>query len=237
MAKRPVPTGSPEASLPAHVWGMLADAVPAMHPAGRPFVAAALTAGVFGWRLGWVRRASLVSAGALALFFREPKRVPPTLAGAVVAPADGEVALVDEAVPPAELGLGGEPLPRVSIFLSVLDVHVQRAPVAGTVAAIAYKEGDFLPADVPEASVRNERNAVRIETGEGVAVGVVQIAGLVARRIVCDVAPGDALTLGQTYGLIRFGSRVDTYLPKGTALRPIVGQRTIGGETILAVLG
>lgn len=237
MAKRPVPAGTPEASLPAHVWGLVKDAVPPMHKAGRPFVAAALTAGLFGWRFGWVRRSSLVAAGALALFFREPKRVPPVLAGVVVAPADGEVALVDEAVPPAELGLGEQPLPRVSIFLSVLDVHVQRGPVAGRVTAIAYKEGDFLPADVPDASVRNERNAVRIETVDGVAVGVVQIAGLVARRIVCEVTEGDELSLGQTYGLIRFGSRVDTYLPAGTTLQPIVGQRTIGGETVLAVLG
>ncbi len=237
MAKRPVPAGTPEASLPAHVWGLVKDAVPPMHKAGRPFVAVALTAGLFGWRFGWLRRSSLVAAGALALFFREPKRVPPVLAGAVVAPADGEVALVDEAVPPAELGLGDQPLPRVSIFLSVLDVHVQRAPVAGRVAEVAHKEGEFLPADVPDASVRNERNAVRIETPAGVAVGVVQIAGLVARRIVCEVETGHELSLAQTYGLIRFGSRVDTYLPAGTTLRPIVGQRTIGGETILAVLG
>ena len=109
--------------------------------------------------------------------------------------------------------------------------------IAGRVAEIAYKEGDFLPADVPDASVRNERNAVRIEATDGTTVGVVQIAGLVARRIVCEVAVGDELALGQTYGLIRFGSRVDTYLPAGTVPQPIVGQRTIGGETLLAVLG
>ncbi len=237
MAARPIPAGQEPKPLPEHLLGLVKDAVPPIHPAGRPFIAAPLVVALAGWRYGWVRRLALATAGAVALFFREPRRVAPTEPGAVVAPADGEVSLVDEAVPPAELGLGDHPLPRVSIFLSVLDVHVQRAPVAGRVAAIAYTPGEFLPADVADASQRNERNCLRIDTPDGTSVGVIQIAGLVARRIVCQVDEGDEVELGQTYGLIRFGSRVDTYLPAGTSLRPVVGQRMIGGETILATIG
>ncbi len=237
MAGRPLPAGQGPEPLAQHVLGMVRDSVPPIHPAARPFVAAPLAVALLGWRHGWVRRSSLAAAGAIALFFRNPERVPPSLAGAVVAPADGEVTLVDEAVPPPELGMGDAPLPRVSIFLSVLDVHTQKVPVSGRVASIAYTPGKFLPADVPDASTDNERNAMRIETADGTAVGVVQIAGLVARRIVCEVAEGDELTIGDTYGLIRFGSRLDTYLPAGTSLIPEVGQRTVAGESLLAVLG
>ncbi len=233
MAARP---GQENLPIPQHLAQLVKDTIPPIHPAARPFVAIPLAAVVAGWRWPSVRVLGLLSAAAVALFFRHPDRVPPTQAGAVVAPADGEVTLVDEAVPPAELGLGTAPLPRVSIFLSVLDVHVQRAPVAGTVAHIAAHAGEFLPADLPDASVRNERVSMRLETATGQRVGVVQIAGLVARRILCEVAEGDELALGQTYGLIRFGSRVDTYLPVGTELLVRVGQRAIGAETLLAVL-
>ncbi len=221
MAKSPVITIG--RSLPQHVRGLVRDVVPPMHAAGRPFVAGALTLGVFGWRYGWARRTSLVAAGALALFFRAPRRVPPTSVGAVVAPADGVVGTVDESVPPAELDLGDDPLPRVSISVSVLDPYVQRAPVAGRVAVVAHEE------DGP--------TAVRIETAEGVAIGLVQTAGPVAGHIVCDVAVGDEVVIGQTYGLVRFGSRVDAYLPAGSRIGLSVGQRTVGGETILTVLG
>jgi phosphatidylserine decarboxylase len=220
MAKSPVITVG--RSLPQHVWGLVRDAVPPMHAAGRPFVAGALTLGVFGWRYGWARRTSLVAAGTLALFFRAPRRVPPTSVGAVVAPADGVVAIVDESVPPAELDLGDDPLPRVRIAVSVIDPYVHRAPAAGRVAEVAHQE------DGP--------SVVRIERPDGVAIGLVQTAGPVAGHIVCDVAVGDEVAIGQTYGLVRFGSHVDAYLPTGSQIGLSVGQRTVGGETILTVL-
>ncbi|WP_040838651.1 phosphatidylserine decarboxylase [Nocardia brevicatena] len=236
MARRPTPPGTPERTGLGHVVDLVRHAIPPLHPAGLPFVAAPLAAAVLGGKRRWVRRAGLVAAAACAAFFRHPRRVPPNRRGVVVAPADGEVALVDTAVPPAELGLGDRPLPRVSIFLSVLDVHVQRTPVSGTIRAVRHQRGQFRSADLPEASTVNERNSMVIETMTGQRVVVVQIAGLLARRIVCDAVPGDVLTIGDTYGLIRFGSRVDTYFPEGTELLVDLGQRTIGGETVLAVL-
>ena len=148
-------------------------------------------------------------------FFRHPPRVPPTRPGAVVAPADGLICVIDSAAPPAELGMGDVPLPRISIFLCLLDAHVQRAPVSGEVIAVQHRPGRFASADLPEASTENERNSVRIRTADGAEVVAVQIAGLLARRIVCDAHVGDKLSIGDTYGLIRFGSRLDTYLPPG----------------------
>ncbi|WP_306365188.1 phosphatidylserine decarboxylase [Nocardia sp. CC227C] len=236
MARRPTPPGTPERTGLAHVADLVRAAIPPLHPAGLPFVAAPLAVAALGYRKKWVRRTGLAAAAACATFFRHPHRVPPNRAGVVVAPADGEVALVDTAVPPAELGLGDAPLPRVSIFLSVLDVHVQRVPVSGVVTEIAYQKGEFRSADLPEASDANERNSMVLETENGQRLVVVQIAGLLARRIVCEARAGDKLNIGDTYGLIRFGSRVDTYFPAGT--RPLVtpGQRTIGAETVLAEL-
>jgi phosphatidylserine decarboxylase len=154
----------------------------------------------------------------------------------VVAPADGRISLVTDAPPPAELGLDDTPRPRVSIFLSIFDVHIQRIPIDGVVHCVAYRPGAFLSADLDKASDDNERNSLLIESASGPPIIVTQIAGLVARRIVCDARPGDTVTTGQTYGLIRFGSRVDTYLPPGTV--PVVrpGQRAVGGETVLAEL-
>ncbi|QXQ14288.1 phosphatidylserine decarboxylase [Skermania piniformis] len=236
MARRPKPPGDQAEGGLTHVAGLIRAAVPPLHPAGLPFVAAPLAVAVLGRRHPWLRRTALGAAGASATFFRHPDRVPPTRSGVVVAPADGEVALVDTAAPPTELGFGPDPLPRVSIFLSVLDVHVQRIPVAGTVYTVAYQRGSFLSADLPEASDRNERNSVVIDTAAGARVIVVQIAGLLARRIVCDAAAGDLLRLGETYGLIRFGSRVDTYFPMGSRLLVEPGQRTIGAETVLGEL-
>jgi phosphatidylserine decarboxylase len=162
--------------------------------------------------------------------------VPPTRPGLVVAPADGLICLIQEAVPPAELGLPATPLLRVSIFLSILDTHVQRAPISGEVVAASHRPGKFHSAELEAASELNERNSVVLRTPEGVEVIAVQIAGLVARRIVCDVKVGDKLTIGDTYGLIRFGSRLDTYLPAGSNLLVTVGQRALGGETVLAEL-
>ena len=157
----------------------------------------------------------------------------------MVAPADGAVCAIDTAAPPAELGMGDALLPRVSIFLSLLDAHVQRAPVSGEVIVVQHRPGRFGSADLASASTENERNSVRIRTGngpDGPEVVVVQVAGLLARRIVCDVRPGEKLAIGDTYGLIRFGSRLDTYLPAGTEPVVWLGQRAVAGETVLADL-
>ena len=156
--------------------------------------------------------------------------------GVVVAPADGRVTLIERVVPPAELNLSTEPMLRISIFLSVFDAHVQRAPVAGEVVTIKYQPGQFGSAERDEASTANERNSVWFRTSEGVDVVAVQIAGLIARRIVCSAKVGDKLALGETYGLIRFGSRLDTYFPADAEVLVEIGQRAIGGETILAAL-
>lgn len=236
MARRPIPIGTPQTTGIAHVAELVRNTVPPLHPAGLPFVLAPLSVALLGRKHKWVRRAGLTAAGASAAFFRHPHRVPPNRANVVVAPADGEVALVDTAVPPAELNMGDTPVPRVSIFLSVLDVHVQRSPVAGEVLAVVHKAGKFLSADLAEASDANERNSMLLRTEAGHEIAVVQIAGLLARRIVCDAKVGDRLPIGDTYGLIRFGSRVDTYFPAGTTLMVERGQRAIGAETVLAQL-
>ena len=236
MARKPTPAGTPPTSGVAHMVDLVRHVVPPMHPGGIPFVAAPLAVATLGRRKPWLRRAGLASALACATFFRHPHRVPPNRAGVVVAPADGEIALVDHAVPPAELGLGSEERPRVSIFLSVLDVHVQRSPVGGNVRSVVHTPGKFLSADLADASEVNERTSMLIETRDGAEVAVVQIAGLLARRIVNDAQIGDTLPIGDTYGLIRFGSRVDTYLPVGSTLLVERGQRTIGAETVLAQL-
>jgi phosphatidylserine decarboxylase len=215
---------------------LVRSAVPPIHSAGLPFVGVSLAVAAAGHRNKWLRRAGLASAAANAAFFRHPPRVPPTRPGLVVAPADGLICLIEEAVPPAELGLPATPLPRISIFLSVLDAHVQRAPIGGEVVAVEHRPGLFGSADLSAASEDNERNSVVIRTPEGVDVVAVQIAGLVARRIVCNVKVGDKLTIGDTYGLIRFGSRLDTYLPAGSNILVRTGQRALAGETVLAEL-
>lgn len=207
-----------------------------MHPAGLPFVGASLAIALAGGKRRWLRRAGLASAVANAAFFRHPPRTPPTRPGVVVAPADGLVCLIEEVAPPAELGLPATPLPRISIFLSVLDAHVQRAPLGGEVVTVRHRPGLFGSADLAAASEDNERNSVVIRSPDGDEVIAVQIAGLVARRIVCDVKPGDKVGIGDTYGLIRFGSRLDTYLPAGSKILVGVGQRTLAGETVLAEL-
>jgi len=221
---------------PQHMLELVRSAIPPVHPAGRPFIAAGLGVALAGYRHRWLRRAGLLTAGACAGFFRHPSRVPPTRPGVVVAPADGEVCVIDAACPPAELGMGEAPLPRVSIFLSLLDAHVQRAPVSGEVVAVQHRPGRFGSADLAVASTDNERTSLLIRTDTGAEVVVVQIAGLLARRIVCDAHLGDRLSIGDTYGLIRFGSRLDIYLPAGTEPVVLVGQHTIAGETVLAYL-
>lgn len=212
------------------------SSVPPVHPAGRPFIAAGLAVALTGRKHRWLRRAGLLATCACAGFFRHPPRVPPTRPGAVVAPADGVVCVIDSAAPPAELGMGDAPLPRVSIFLSLLDAHVQRAPVSGEVVAMQHRPGRFGSADLAAASTDNERTSLRIRTPTGADVVAVQIAGLLARRIICDARVGDKLTIGDTYGLIRFGSRLDTYLPAGAEPLVVAGQRAIAGETVLAEL-
>jgi phosphatidylserine decarboxylase len=220
-----------------HVVDLAKGVVPPMHPAGRPFV---LGAGVGALLLRRLSRPlgllGLVLTAWVAWFFREPRRVTPSRPGIAVAPADGTVSHVQDAVPPAELGLGDEPMVRVSVFLTIFDVHVQRIPAPGVVRQVAYRPGKFLSADLDKASEDNERNTLLLRTDDGHDLVVVQIAGLIARRIVCAVAADDKVTAGQTYGLIRFGSRVDLYLPAGSRVLVEAGQRTIGGETVLAEL-
>jgi phosphatidylserine decarboxylase len=169
-------------------------------------------------------------------FFRDPPRGVPQEDGLLIAPADGLVQMVTEAVAPSELGLGDQPLTRVSIFLSVFDVHINRAPCAGTVEVVAYRPGKFLNAAADKASEENERMAIALRRTDGRLIGCVQIAGWVARRIVCRIKAGQAIAAGERFGHIRFGSRTDLYLPPGARLLVAVGQRMIGGETVMAEL-
>jgi len=206
------------------------------HPAGKPFIiggaAVAVAGGIaFGTWLFWLGAAFTLFC---LYFFRDPERVVPTRPGLFVAPADGRVVMVGPAVPPEELGLGPNPRWRVAIFLSVLDVHVNRSPVDGVVTRVAYRHGKFLNASLDKASIDNERNALAMRLPDGQEIAVVQIAGLIARRILCDVKEGDRLERGQRFGIIRFGSRTDLYLPEG--VRPLVAehQLMIGGETVIA---
>jgi phosphatidylserine decarboxylase len=229
----------------AHLIGLIRSTIPPIHRGGRPIVlgAAVVTVAVrFLLRAVGQRRAGSVvgrvgwaATAASAAFFRAPRRVRPTAGDLLIAPADGLVALIEQAAPPPELGLDPTPRTRVSIFLSIFDVHVQRIPIDGLVTCVAYRAGKFLSADLDKASEDNERNSLVID-GAGGPVVVTQIAGLIARRIVCDVVVGAQVAAGDTYGLIRFGSRVDTYLPPGSELIIAPGQRTIGGETVLARL-
>jgi phosphatidylserine decarboxylase len=208
-----------------------------IHPEGYPFIAVfAVASLVLFWLwppLGWL--------GAIATlwcvyFFRDPPRMTPIQDGIVVAPADGRICQVVSVVPPRELELGEGPLPRISIFMSVFDCHINRSPVAGRIERIVYRAGKFISADLDKASEENERNAFIIVTGAGQRVGVVQIAGLVARRIVRFTGEGDSLGAGQRIGMIRFGSRVDVYLPEGTRVLSGEGQIAIAGETLIADL-
>jgi phosphatidylserine decarboxylase len=206
-----------------------------MHRAGLPFVAAGIVA-TFLAAFAWAPLSALFAlvTAWMIYFFRDPDRVVPTRDGLVVSPADGMVQLIVPAVPPPELDMGDRPLTRVSIFLNVFNVHVNRVPIGGDVVRARYRPGLFLNAALDKASDDNERMSIRVRTGEGREVAFVQIAGLVARRILCDVKDGDRLATGQRYGLIRFGSRCDVYLPDGVAPMVCVGQSTIGGETVIA---
>jgi phosphatidylserine decarboxylase len=236
MARPARPPAADQQSEFARLIDLVRSTVPPVHRAGLPFIAGGLGLAAAGRNHRWLRTTGLTAAAACGVFFRHPPRVPPTRPGLVVAPADGRVTLIDEVTPPAELNLPDVPMTRVSIFLSVFDAHVQRAPIAGEVVTVKYRPGRFQSADKATASTENECNSMWIRTPDGVDVVVVQIAGLIARRIVCTATAGDELALGQTYGLIRFGSRLDTYFPTDADVLVQIGQRAIGGETPLAVL-
>jgi phosphatidylserine decarboxylase len=208
-----------------------------MHPEGRKFVAifAAITLVLFAIEdvLGWIGVGLTVWC---YYFFRDPERVTPDAPGLVISPADGVVSLIEPAVPPRELGLPEEALTRVSVFMSVFNCHVNRAPVAGKVEKIAYKPGKFLNASLDKASEDNERNSLVIRMEDDRILTVTQIAGLVARRIVSFTQEGAVLDRGERFGLIRFGSRLDIYLPEGVEPSVKIGQTMIAGETVIADL-
>ena len=215
----------------------ITDGIVPVHSDGYRFLAIGAGASLlFFWLwppLAWL----LVLATAyVAYFFRDPPRVTPLRDGLIVAPADGRISAVERVRPPAELGLGDEPRIRVSTFLSVFDVHINRSPAAGRIARSVYVPGSFLNAALDKASEENERRALVIATAGGAEIGVVQIAGLIARRIVTFAKEGDSVGIGERFGLIRFGSRVDLYLPPGHGVLVAVGQRSVGGETVLADL-
>ena len=217
---------------------MLGTFLKPMHREGIPFVAAfaVVTALLFWlWQpLGWLGLGLTIWC---YYFFRDPRRSVPENRGLLVSPADGVVSLIGPAVPPPELGLGPTPLTRVSVFMSVFNCHVNRAPIAGRVTAVAYRPGKFLNASLDKASEDNERNALAIEMADGRHIAVVQIAGLVARRIVCWTRPGQSLRTGERFGLIRFGSRLDVYLPQGVQPQVALGQTMIAGESVIALIG
>ena len=222
---------------------------PPIHPEGRKFgIIAVVISLVFliglDWEIvGWPL--FLLSLGVFA-FFRDPERVVPQDDGLIVAPADGLVTLIAEVDPPTEMivddgsghaGLEPGKVTRISIFMSVFDVHINRAPIAGTILRAVYIPGSFVDAGLDKASEENERQHILIEWTDGLKIGFTQIAGLLARRIVPFVKPGDMVGIGQRVGLIRFGSRVDVYLPSGTDSKVLLGQRTVAGETVLAEIG
>ncbi len=218
--------------------------MPSVHPEGRKFVVIAAAITLFFWVVVEWEIAGWLSAGLtlwVAAFFRDPIRTTPKGEGLIIAPADGMVTMISNVPAPRELtGEGGLPegvVTRVSIFMSVFDVHINRSPIAGEIKRVVYISGKFLNADLDKASDENERQHILVEGHDGLQVGFTQIAGLVARRIVPWVKQGDFVAIGQRVGLIRFGSRVDVYLPAGTAPQVILGQRTIAGETIVGRAG
>ena len=221
---------------------------PSIHPEGRKFGLICGVLALFCAFMAWETLAWPLAflTPCILAFFRDPERVVPQGDTFVVSPADGQVSLISQVMPPREMqafdgepgaALGAEPVTRISIFMSVFDVHINRAPVGGTVRRVVYIPGKFLNADLDKASEENERQHVLIERADGRAIGLTQIAGLVARRIVPFVKSGDIVAAGQRIGLIRFGSRVDIYLPQGTDAKVVLGQTVIGGETVLAEIG
>lgn len=214
---------------------MLKSVLVPINPAGWPFIG--IFAGVallLSWADTWLGLIGAVLTLWCVYFFRDPERITPTREGLVIAPADGVVQLIDRAPPPPELDMGDAPRDRVCIFMNVFNVHVNRAPVDGIVRRIAYRPGRFFNASLDKASEHNERESYRMETDAGDDIAFVQIAGLVARRIVCQVQEGQPLEAGRRFGLIRFGSRVDVYLPDGVIPLVVEGQTSVAGETVIA---
>ena len=213
-----------------------------IHREGWPFIAVFGGVNLLGFLIaGWLGLLLLPLTIWCVAFFRDPERSTPTDAGLIICPADGKLLPLVEAVPPAELGLGEAPRTRLSVFMNVFNVHVNRSPVAGVVIARSYRPGKFVNASFDKASIDNERMSLRLrpegQAGDGQDLAVVQIAGLVARRIVCDIGPGEGLQRGQRFGIIRFGSRVDVYLPAGCTVLAQPGNFVRGGETVLARFG
>ncbi|MDO6963650.1 phosphatidylserine decarboxylase [Rhizobium alvei] len=208
-----------------------------IHKEGYKFIAAffagSVVLGLLWQPLFWI---GLILTAWCAYFFRDPERFTPQSDDLAISPADGKVSLVTRALPPSELGLGSEPMLKISVFMNVFNCHVNRAPMTGTVEQIAYRAGSFLSADLDKASAENERNGMVLTTARG-RIGVVQVAGLVARRILCWAVPHTSLETGERFGLIRFGSRLDVYLPEGFTPAVTVGQTAIAGETVLAKFG
>lgn len=219
------------------VYHSIKNGLTPIHPEGFKF---AIIAALAGWVLSLILWDTLFDVGiVLALyclyFFRDPQRVTPEEENLVVSPADGLVQKIVEVTPPDDLELGDKPLTRISIFLNIFDVHINRVPATGTVAHMEYHKGKFFNAELDKASEENERQSITIDHAKG-KIGVVQIAGLIARRIVCNLKRDQAVEAGERFGLIRFGSRVDIYLPAKAAVKVREGQRSIGGETVLAEL-
>ncbi|MBL1406152.1 MAG: phosphatidylserine decarboxylase [Rhizobiales bacterium] len=205
-----------------------------IHKAGLPFIgiffAITVVLGFFSVNLFWI---GLILTAWCAYFFRDPERFTPVSDDLVISPADGKVSHISKVVPPAELNLGKKPMTRVSVFMNVFNCHVNRAPVRGKITNIVYKRGEFVNAELDKASTDNERNSLLIDSPHG-KMAVVQIAGLVARRIICWADEGEEIATGERFGLIRFGSRLDVYLPKGAVVAVGLGQTAVAGETILA---
>lgn len=216
---------------------LLQKGIPPIHKEGHPFIfifiIVTFLLGIVFEPLGWV---GTVATLWCIYFFRDPARAIPDGNSFVVSPADGLVQKIEKAAPPAELGLGEGEVTRISIFLNVFDVHVNRIPISGEISELNYRPGKFLSANLDKASEENERQSVVVKTEDGRKVVFVQIAGLIARRIVCNLSEGQKVASGDRYGIIRFGSRVDVYLPEGVESLAIEGQRAVGGETILADL-
>ena len=214
---------------------MVLSVLSPINRAGWPFIGIFITvtaALFYAWPpAGW---AGVILTIWCVYFFRDPARVTPTREGLVVSPADGVVQMINKAAPPMEIGLGTSELIRISIFMNVFDVHVNRMPIGGTITQLAYRPGKFFNASLDKASEFNERQSVKLKIAQGPEIAIVQIAGLIARRIKCDVAEKQTMQTGERFGLIRFGSRVDVYLPEEVPVLVAVGQRAIAGETVIA---
>jgi phosphatidylserine decarboxylase len=232
-------TANPGYMSPMSIVKSIAASLVPIHREGWRFIAIFVTMTLFLFWLHWVVLAWIGVVASLwcAYFFRDPERVTPLRDGLVVSPADGSISAIEKVIPPPELDLEREPVARISVFMNVFNVHVNRSPADARIARITYIPGRFLNAELDKASEENERQALTLELNDGRKMGVVQIAGLIARRIVGFVSEGERLGAGQRFGLIRFGSRVDVYLPKGISPLVAIGQSAIAGETVFADLG